>query len=172
MDAVLKLFIYATAVAVVLQMVILAVLMLSVRKTSARLESLADELQRRGLPLLESAQAVLTDSRGKIETITANLASTTSTLKNQVERMDATVNDVVDRTRLQVIRADDMVSRAMDKVEETTDMVQHTVISPVRQMAGLMHGLSVGLGAFFGRNRRSPGRREHSRVTQDEELFI
>ena len=83
--------------------------------------------------------------------------------------MDATVNDIVDRTRLQVIRADELVNRTMDRVEETTEMVHRTVISPVRQLSGLMQGVSAGLEFFLGRKRRQS--RDGVGVPQDE-LFI
>jgi len=44
----------------------------------------------------------------------------------------------VDRTRLQVIRADELLNRTMDRIEETTDVVHRTVVSPVRQLSGLV----------------------------------
>jgi len=171
MDPVLKVFIYATAVAVILQMLILLGLALSVRKTSTRLEALAADVHGRVLPILAATESILNDSRGKLETITANMASTTTTLRNQMDRLDMTVNDIVDRTRLQVIRADDIVTRTLDRVEETTELVQHTVVSPVRQLSAIVQGVSVGIGAFFGK-ARTRRRRDGSRVTQDEELFI
>jgi len=79
----------------------------------------------------------------------------------------------VDRTRLQVIRADDLVTRTLDRVEETSELVQHTVVSPVRQISGIVQGLSVGISAFLSQTRTSRRRRSNAaRVTQDEELFI
>lgn len=170
MDPALKVFIYATAVAVILQMFILLALAISVRKTSAKVEALTTEIHGRVGPILTSAEALLNDSRGKVELIMSNLTATTTTLKAQMDRLDATVSDIVDRTRLQVIRADDIVTRTLDRVEQTSDIVQNTVVSPVRQISGIVQGVSVGLSAFFGHNRR--GRRNNSRVTQDEELFI
>ena len=167
MDPVLKIFIYATAVAVILQMVILLVLVISLRKTSTKLEALAGEIHGRAMPILTSAEGLLNDSRGKIELVMGNLVATTSTLKTQIDRLDATINDIVDRTRLQVIRADDIVTRTLDRVEQTTEIVEHTVVSPVRQISGIVQGLSVGVSAFFGHNRR-----QRARATQDEELFI
>ena len=88
-------------------------------------------------------------------------------LKLQIERLDATVSDVVDRTRLHVIRADELVTRTMDRVEETTDLVHHSVVSPVRQIAGLVQGLTAGLGALLGQRRS----RRHADQPQDE-MFI
>jgi methyl-accepting chemotaxis protein len=167
MDPVLKIFIYATAVAVILQMFILLVLVISLRKTSAKLEALAGDVHGRALPILATAESLLNESRGKLEIVMSNLVATTGTLKTQMDRLDATVNDIVDRTRLQVIRADDIVTRTLDRVEQTSEIVEHTVVSPVRQISGIVQGLSVGISAFLGHNRR-----RRPRVTQDEELFI
>jgi len=173
MDPVLKIFIYATAVAVVLQMFILLVLAISLSKTSAKVEKLASEVHGRALPILASAETIINDSRGKIDIVMNNLVATTGTLKTQMDRLDATVNDIVDRTRLQVIRADDIVTRTLDRVEETSELVQHTVVSPVRQISGIVQGLSVGISAFLSQTRTSRRRRSNAaRVTQDEELFI
>lgn len=167
MDPVLQSFIYVAAAAIVLQVFLLLALVLVVRKAGERVSSLAEEVENRAVPLLETAEKVLADSRGKLETITSNLVTVTTTLKNQVERLDLTVTDMVDRTRLQVIRADEIVSRTLDRVEETSELVQHTVVSPVRQLSGILQGLSVGIGTFIGRNRGS-----RRTVPQDEELFI
>ena len=65
-----------------------------------------------------------------------------------------TFNDLLDRVRLQVIRADEMVTRTMDRVEETSEKVQHTVMSPVRQVSGIAQAISVGVGTFFSSQKR------------------
>jgi hypothetical protein len=87
--------------------------------------------------------------------------------------VDATVNDTVDRARLQIIRADELVSRTLDRVEQTSDMVHKTVISPVRQLSGLMQGITVGLEFLFGgKGRRNGDRREERRPVPQDEMFI
>ncbi|HEX9121238.1 MAG TPA: hypothetical protein VF840_11935 [Terriglobales bacterium] len=153
-------------VALALQIGILLAILLTVQKSSARMQALAEEVQRRALPTLDAAQSLLTTTKPKIEEMIANAAATTATIKGQVERLDATVSDVIDRTRLHVIRADELVTRTMDRVEETTELVHHTVISPVRQAAGLVQGLTAGLGALLGRRTRS-----HAGQPRDE-MFI
>jgi len=167
MDTLLKIFIVITGCAVVIQAGILLALYFEFKKSSARMEAMTGEIHKRAIPVLDAAGAILTDSREKLHTITENLTATSTSLRSQVERMDHTISDVIDRTRLQVIRADDMISRAMDRVEETTELVQHSVISPVRQIAGIVSGLTVGLQAFFKR-----GGHKQEGMPQDEELFI
>jgi methyl-accepting chemotaxis protein len=173
MENLTPLFIALTGAAVVLQAGILTALYLAVRKSSARMEALAIEVKTKALPTLETAQAILTELRPKLTVIAENLTETTHSVRTQVERMDATVSDVVDRARLQVIRADELLSRTLDRVEETSDIVHNTVVSPVRQFAGLIQGVTAGIEFLLGnRGRRNGGSRESRRPVPQDEMFI
>jgi len=173
MDNLTAVFIVVTGIAVVLQMLLLAAMYLLMRETSTRLAALADELKTKALPTIDTANALMTDFRPKLEVIADNLAETTSTVRDQMQRVDATVNDVVDRARLQVIRADDLLSRTLDRVEETSEMVHQTVISPVRQFSGLIQGLTTGIEFLLGNRGRRNGRtREARRPVPQDEMFI
>ena len=169
MDKFEQLFIICTAIAVLIQMGILVALFFTIRKTTGRVEALANDVTTKALPAIDTAQQMLVTLRPRIEDIVANVEQSARMARGQIERMDATVSDIVDRTRLQVIRADELVNRTMDRVEETTDMVHRTVVSPIRQFSGLMQGVSAGLEFFLGRKRRPP--RDGVGVPQDE-LFI
>ena len=166
-NTLLTIFIAVTAAAVLLQAGILAGMYFAMRKTSAKVESLAEEVRTKVLPTAELAHSMISDLRPKIETVMDNVSVSTTVLRTQLERIDATLTDIVDRTRLQVIRADEFVTGTMDKLEETRDAVQRTVVSPVRHISGLVHGLQVGLEAFFSRRR---GR--NSSNAQQDEMFI
>ena len=163
----LTVFVAVTAAAVVLQMLILLGMYLAMRKSSAKLEALAEEVKTKVLPTAELAHEMISDLRPKITTVLDNVAVSTTVLRNQMERMDATLTDIIDRTRLQVIRADEFVNHTMDKLEETREAVSRTVVSPVKHISGLMHGVTAGLEAFFARKRG----RESGSVQQDE-MFI
>jgi len=169
MDKLVPLFIACTAIAVIIQAGILVALFVAVRKTSGRVEALATEVSSKALPTIDTAQQMLVTLRPRVEDIVANVDLSARMARAQMERLDATVSDIVDRTRLQVIRADELVNRTMDRVEETTEMVHRTVVSPIRQLSGLMQGVSAGLEFFMGRKRRQP--RDGMGVPQDE-LFI
>jgi methyl-accepting chemotaxis protein len=173
MENLTSLFIALTGAAVVLQACILAALYLAMRRSSARMEALALEVKTKALPTLETAQAMLTELRPKLQIIADNLAETTHSVRSQVERMDATVNDVVDRARLQIIRGDELLSRTLDRVEETSDMVHNTVVSPVRQFAGLIQGVTAGIEFLLGnRGRKNGSSREARRPVPQDEMFI
>ena len=166
-------FIALTGIAVLLQAGVLLAMYIAMRKSSERLEALAGEVKAKVLPTVEQAQEILTELRPKVGVIVDNLESATTVLRSELERVDATVNDVVDRARLQVIRADELLSRTLDRVEQTSDMVQRTVVSPVKQLSGLMQGVSVALEFLFGgRHRRSGVAREDRRPVPQDEMFI
>jgi methyl-accepting chemotaxis protein len=158
----------AVSVAVFLQVLILAGMYFAIKKLGGRMETLADKVedtasvvQVRVLPMLDNAKAIqqevkgfIESSRPKVETLVGNLSSMSSTARAGVERLDATMNDAIDRVRLQVIRGDEMLTRTMDRIEDTSEKVQHSVMSPVRQMSGIMQALSAGFGSYFNQQRR------------------
>jgi len=180
MDTLLTAFIAVTAAAVVLQMFILFGMFIAIRKLAARIEGLADKVedttsvvQVRVLPLLENAKDVgediktlVANSRPKVETIVSNLSEISTTAKASVERVQVTMNDAIDRTRLQIIRGDEILTRTMNRVEETSEKVQQSVMSPMRQVSGLAHAISAGFSTYFNQQRR---RRNGG---PSEEMFI
>ena len=161
MDDKLTIFIAITAAAVVLQMLLLLAMYLAVRKLSTRLESVVDETQSRVFPLLENGKAIQQDiktfletARPKIDLILDNAAHATTTTRAEIERVEATLNDLVDRFRLQVIRVDEMVTHTLDRVEETSEKVQESVKAPVRQVSGIAQAISVGVATYFRSHKR------------------
>lgn len=160
MDDKLTIFIAVTSAAVVLQMLILAGMYFAIRKLSTRVTTITEEVKAQAMPLLEDGKQlqaqvkhIVDISSPKLELVLDNAAAITTTAHAGLSRVESTVNDMLDRARLQVIRADEMVSRAMDQVEDTTEKVAHSVTSPVRHASGLVQGISTALGTYFGNKR-------------------
>lgn len=172
MENLTPLFIALTGIAVLLQAGVLVAIFVVLRKTSTKMEALATEVKTKVLPAIAQAEAMLTEIRPKVASIAEQVEESTTMVRDQVERVDATVHDVVDRARLQIIRADEMFTRTLDRVERTSDIVQRTVVSPVRRISGLMQGLTVGLEFLFGRGRTNGGGREGRSPLPQDEMFI
>lgn len=168
----MTLFVAFTGAAVLLQALVLLAMYVALRKSSQGMQALADDVKTKVMPTVVEAQQLLTLLRPKVEVIVDNLEETTTVMRAEIKRIDATVNDVVDRARLQVIRADELLSRTLDRVEQTSDMVHKTVVSPVRQLSGLMQGITVGLEFLFGRGRRNGSGREERQPVPQDEMFI
>jgi methyl-accepting chemotaxis protein len=160
MDEKLTIFIAITSAAVVLQMLILAGIFFAVRKLTTNLTTVTEEMKTQTLPLLEDVKKMQADlkrimetSTPKVELILDNIAGITTRAHGGISRVESTLNDVLDRARLQIIRADEMVTRAMDQLEETTEKVAHSVTSPVKHASGVVQGVRTGFGAYFGQKR-------------------
>jgi ABC-type transporter Mla subunit MlaD len=187
MENLLTIFIVVTAAAVVLQAGILVALFLTFKKAvdtalpsiqsmnqiitdlRPKVEQIAENvvlLQPKIVPIVDA----MVEARPKIEKLVENLVETTSQVRSEV---DATVNDLVDRARLQVIRADEMLTRTFDRVEHTSDVVTKTVVSPVRQVSGIVRGVTAGVEFFLGnRSRKNGDSRSVRRPVPQDEMFI
>ncbi len=168
-DTWLRIFVAVTSGAVLLQAMIMVALYYAIRKSTTKMEALATQVTEKALPTMDTVQNMLVEMRPQISTMTANVTESSNLVRNQLARVDATLTDALDRTRLQVIRADELLNRTMDKVEETSDIVHKTVVSPLRQVNGLMAAISTGVEAFIGQKKRHP--RNGDGVPQDE-MFI
>ena len=168
-DNLLRIFIAVTTFAVVVQAGILVGLYLAVRKSTAKMEALATEIQAKALPTMDTVQAFLADVRPKLDNLTTNVSESSTLVRNQLARIDAALTDTLDRTRLQIIRADELLNRTMDRVEETSDVVHKTVMSPLRQVNGLMAALSTGFEVFLGHKRLNP---KNGMGVPNDEMFI
>jgi methyl-accepting chemotaxis protein len=171
MDDKLTVYIAVLTACLVLQTIVIVAAALVMLKLRSRLEGMAGRLeearsllQTRVLPAIDDAKAMqqeikafLEVARPKIETLLDNASRISTTTRASVERMETTFNDAIDRVRLQVIRGDEMLTRTMDRIEETSEKVQHTVMSPVRQVSGIVHALSTGFGSYFQQKRRRNG---------------
>src|SRR4051812_483027 len=120
-DTWLMVFTAVTSAAVLLEAGILMAMFVAMKKTAQEVEKLSNEVRTKALPAVESVQALIVNNKDRVEEIIDNLAAATTTARSQLVRIDATLNDVLDRTRLQVIRADELATSTMDKIEETTE---------------------------------------------------
>ncbi len=171
LETLLIIFIIVTAVAVVIQAGIMVALYFSVKKSSARMESLANQVQTRALPALETAQTMLQEYRPKVDTILANLAETSTAVKEQVNNVNTNVTETLERARIQIARVDDLISRTLDRVEDATALVHQSVVSPIRQASGILQGVTMGLATLFGRGPYARAKRGGG-VPNREDMFI
>jgi len=127
-----------------------------VRKSSARMRSLADQMETRILPAMELAQELrnmLQEYRPKLDALAANLAESSGAIKRQVVQLDASLTDLMERVHMQVARADEVLTRTMARVDDTVAAVHRSLIAPIRQFGGVLQGVTTGIAAFFHRNR-------------------
>ena len=126
-------FIAVTAVAVVLQTLILAGIYASTRKASQHVDALANRVNEQVMPLVEKILGRVEESAPKVQTVIANLAETSDLVRLQAGKIDETITEIVGIARTQAGNADVLATRTMQRADVTAEALQHVVMSPLRQ---------------------------------------
>lgn len=170
MENLVVIFIGLTTVAIVVQVCVLGGIFVSIKKLAFSVERLRFEMDQKIDPALAEFRGVLGDAKQVLQnlhTAAENFAGISETVRYQVERVNAVIEDTTDRARDQIARADEVVTDAIEKMEATSAVVQQNVLAPIREVSALIRGVSGGLHFLFA-GRKNPVDAVH----QDEELFI
>lgn len=174
MNTFLIIFVAVAALAIVIQAVILLLIYRSTSQASARMEAIAARIEERSTPVLITAHAILVDAQPKIKDITANLVEATAVVRANVSQIGEATTEIVERARLQAVRVDELISGTVDRIEDTAEMVQNTVVHPVRKIQAILQAVQAGIG--FLRQSRSRGRKDGTTGQMsdedEEEMFI
>jgi len=161
-------FIVIAAVAIVTQTLILAVMALQMKTAIERFNRIATDLQSKIDPILVRTSRILEDSEDRIASIMGDAAEITRVARGSAQKIDRVFTEAVERLRIQVIRADQILTGAMEVLEDTGTRFRKSLWEPVQQASAILKGLKVGL--YFLRGQRRGSQSESAR--QDEELFI
>ena len=160
-------FLASLVVAVLIaQTILIALFVVAFRKWTVSTSTKLDALTSSTLPALQSLRDLIEESRNRFRTIGANIEEISALTRRQVQKVDGVVTDATERAQVQLVRLDGLVSDTINKVEETTEMLQRGVVKPVREISAVMVGVKTAVD-FLRHRRRGP---EHA--THDEEMFI
>jgi methyl-accepting chemotaxis protein len=151
-------FTIAIVLSVVVQTVVTVMLILTARKAVEKIEDLTDTLSLRALPLIAQSRLIIEDMSPKLRVISANLVEISTTLKNQTTHVNSTVGEVVDKTRNQAERVDEMVTAVLNSMAHAGETIHAGVSKPVRQVNGVLNALRAGLESYFAKSAPAPHR--------------
>jgi hypothetical protein len=163
----LEAFIVIATLAIVIQMAILLAMFVQLRSAIGTFTRIASQLQARMDPILVRTNRILEDSEERIASIMGDGAEIARVARSQAQKVDRVFSDMVERLRIQVVRADHILTGALEVIEETGSTFRAKVWKPVHQASAVLKGIKAGLEFI-----RSGKRPESDAATQDEELFI
>jgi isocitrate/isopropylmalate dehydrogenase len=163
----LEAFIVIATLAIVIQMAILLAMFVQFRSAIGTFTRIASQLQARMDPILVRTNRILEDSEERIASIMGDGAEIARVARSQAQKVDRVFSDMVERLRIQVVRADHILTGALEVIEETGSTIRSKVWKPVHQASAVLKGIKAGLEFI-----RSGKRPESDAATQDEELFI
>ncbi len=164
----LRFFVAITALAVVLQMAILAAMYLQFRQMNERMTRIATDLQARMNPILSRLQILVEETQPRITNMVVDATEIVHLARGQAQKMDRIFTEMLDRLRSQLIHADQVLAGALEAIDEAGSQVRKTIWGPVHQASAFLKGVKVGLDVLRAQ-RRPP---EHRSEQQDDGLFI
>ena len=169
----LEFFSIVSAIALVVQVSILAGLFFEVKRTMAKVNKVTDDVNTRVSPMVTRMQLLLDDTQPKITSMVNDASHVVYLARGQAQKVDRLVTDASDRLRGQLVHADRILTGALEAVEDAGIQMRRSVLGPVKQASALLTGLKVGLDML--RNRRAAAGTvppDEPQEQQEEELFI
>jgi hypothetical protein len=160
-------FIVIAGIAIVIQMVILLAMFVQLQVAIKNFTQIATQLQSRIDPILTRTNRILEDSEDRIRSIMSDSAEVTRVARSQAQKVDRVFTDAVERLRLQIIRADQILTGTLEVIEDTGSTLRSKVWEPINRVSAVLKGVKAGID--FIRDQRRP---QPDTTTQDEELFI
>jgi hypothetical protein len=158
MDKLLTFFVALTALAVLTQAFVLVAIYLMSKRLSNQIERFMSETREMMVPV-----KAITEN---LQVASTNIMEIGVSAREQFRRVEGMVTDTGDVLHAQLDRLEDVTKDIADRINSTADMVQSTVIRPVREVAAVAKGLGRGFDFLFRRGRKSPNSQSH-----DDEIF-
>jgi hypothetical protein len=159
----LTIFVALTAIAMVAQAVAVLGMVRIVRQTQERINGLLPDVAK----VLEGSQNAINQVTKFLTEANTRTVTILDATKIQLEKIDGLVNDATVRAQTQMDRAELVLDDVMSRTQHTVAVVQKGIVSPVREVAGVLSGIRAALLSLARGSRPTV---DH--VTADEEMFI
>jgi flagellar basal body-associated protein FliL len=160
LDILLVVFVALTAIAVMTQAGVLVAIYMVSKRHSEQMERFMNETREMMAPI-----KTITEN---LRTASVNIVEIGIAARDQFRRVEGMVNDTSEVLQNQLARLDSATRDVVERVNGTAQVLQESVIRPVREVAAIAKGIGRGLEALFLRRPRPTVDQAH----QDEELFI
>jgi hypothetical protein len=167
-ETAITIFVGVTAIAFVVQAAIMAGMYRELRKANDRLGQTIDDLHLRVTPLISKIDTLIGETQPRVVSLVTDASEVVSLARGQAQKVDRVLTETLDRLRIQLIHADQMMTGALDTVEDAGTTVKRSVLGPVRQATAVIRGVKAGIDVLRNRQRNSDGSGE----SPDEGLFI
>jgi hypothetical protein len=160
--------IMAAAVGVsALALLIQAILMIGVYRSAKVVQEQMTILAPKAQSTLASAEQTLAESRKQLADMSTRVGEIVEMTRTQLVRVDNLLEDAAGRARSQMDRVELVLDDALSRVQETVSVLHSGIMKPLRQVNGVALAIRAAFDHFF-----RGGRPSVAQATQDDEMFI
>ncbi|MGA2325370.1 MAG: hypothetical protein ABSH05_03705 [Bryobacteraceae bacterium] len=142
-------------------------LMFAMYRTSRAMHEQISSLIARIEPMTQSGQRLLEETRARVAEISAQASELLAISRRQLTRVDEVLGEAAARTRAQMDRIEMVLDDTVNRFQETTTLLQNSILKPLKQVAALTIGIRTALSVLLGGRRTTV-----EQATHDEEMFI
>ena len=152
MDTMLTFFVALTALAVLTQACVLVSIYLMSKRLSNQIERFMSETREMMVPV-----KAITEN---LQVASTNIMEIGKSAREQFRRVEGMVTDTNEVLHTQLNRLEEVTKDVTGRINSTADLVQNTVLRPVREAAAVAKGLGRGFDYLFRRNRQASNNRD------------
>ncbi len=163
-------FASTAAACLVIQVILLAVMARAswaMKKQTRELVTRVEPLVERIEPILDTSQQVIDDVRRYAAEISSKTNDILDLSRTQLVRVDDVLGEAASRTRAQMDRIEMVMDDTVNRFQETTTLLQNSVVRPLKQINAVTAGIRAMLAYLAGSRRATV-----EQATHDEEMFI
>src|ERR1700685_2885911 len=160
-------FVVVTALAVVLQAIVLIALSLTLRRTAEQVERTVSDLDTKLTPLITRVQILVEDVSPRITGIVADASEIARLARSEAQKVDRILSEALERLRMQLIHVDHILTGAMEAVEEAGTQLRQTIWGPVVKAKRNDRRRQGGI-YFFRNSRQRRGPIDHVEASAEQ----
>jgi hypothetical protein len=172
-DTLLLAFVAVTAVAIVLQTIILLAVFFAVRKAAASIKDEVEDLRSSLMPIIYNSRDLYTRLAPKVEAAIDDLAEIAHGLRLQTAEIESSAVEIMGKLRRQTSRLDLMFTTVLDAVDRAGGFVAETVSRPVRKVSALLSSIKAVIESLRA-PAAEPRPTQHAgdRPAGDRDMFV
>ena len=144
-ELILTILVGIIAAGALVQMIVLVVVALALKKGAKLAGAYATEMQSKVVPVLEHSKALIQTTRElitrlepKLEAAATNLADISQRASAEAKNIQDSTDEITERVRRQAARVDGMTTSALNGVDRAGHILNQAVSIPVRQISGVV----------------------------------
>lgn len=176
-ETIMLAFVAVTALAVLMQAIILLAILVSLRKAARSIKEQVEDLRSSVMPVIYNTREFMTrfaelyeKIAPKIEASAADLAELTQGLRVHTAQIQTSTLEVLERVRRQSSRVDGMVTSVLDAVDRAGGFIAEVVSKPVRQISGMLASIKAIVESLS--KPPGDGRPAPRSASQDKDMFV
>lgn len=141
------------AISALMQAIMTTVAALGLLGMKKRIQALTERVEEDVLPAVKTARGIVDEASPKLKLATDEVLEISRAVRLQVDHVNATLTDIVDKTHKQANRVDECITLVMSGLGRASGKVQRATGGTSRKLNAVVTGIRVGTEVFRARRK-------------------